>query len=240
MRKGTRKSGAVMGLNLSHDRSACLIVDGRVRVAIAEERLSRLKHDIPVNSRLEQFCQAPIEAIKYCMDAACLTLNDIELVVASTAYVYNTKTAQRRTLRVEDVMRQWEGLPPERVRILSHHFSHAVSTAWCSSFDDAAIIVMDGGGSIVGYGNDGRPVAFERTTLYRMEEQTLRLVQRSTGGPPDYGNSIGDFYQLINLFLGFRRGDEGKLMGLAAYGHLSARPERQRGGANRVETIAGV
>jgi carbamoyltransferase len=217
MHLSTKGSGAVLGLNLSHDRSACLIVDGCIRVAIAEERLSRIKHDIPLNARLEQFCHLPLKAIDYCLDAASLSLNDIDLVVASTVYVLDSKTGQRRRLRIEDITQQCPGLSPERVRILGHHFSHAISSAWCSGFEDAAVIVIDGGGSIVRHRN-GHPVEFERTTLYGMQKRELKMLRRSTGGPPDYGNSIGDFYQLVNLFLGFRRGEEGKTMGLAAYG----------------------
>jgi carbamoyltransferase len=217
MHQSTKGYGAVLGLNLSHDRSACLIVDGCIRVAIAEERLSRIKHDIPLNSRLEQFCLIPLKAIDYCLNAAALSFDDIGLVVASTVYVLDSKTGQRRTLRIEDITRQCPGLAPERVRILGHHFSHAISSAWCSGFEDAAVIVIDGGGSIVKHSGN-QPVEFERTTLYSMQQRELKMLRRSTGGPPDYGNSIGDFYQLINVFLGFRRGEEGKTMGLAAYG----------------------
>jgi carbamoyltransferase len=216
MHLSTKGSGAVLGINLSHDSSACLIVDGCIRVAIAEERLSRIKHHMPLHSQL-RLCHVPLQAITYCLDAASLSLNDIDLVVASTVYVLDSKTGQRRTLGIEDITRQCPGLAPERVRILGHHFSHAISTAWCSGFEDAAVIVIDGGGSIVRH-NGGQPVEFERTTLYSMQKRELKMLRRSTGGPPAYGNSAGDFYQLINMYLGFGRGEEGKTMGLAAYG----------------------
>src|ERR1041384_7437160 len=173
-----RKSGIVLGLTLSHDRSACLLVDGRVHVAIAEERLTRLKHDIPLNARRERFCHVPLEAIEYCLATISCTLSDVDLIVASTSYVLDTKTGERRALRVEDIVDQCAGVSPQHVRVLTHHFAHAVSASWCTNFDEAAVLVVDGGGSIVGYDAGGRPAAFERSTLYEMKERKLKLIQR--------------------------------------------------------------
>jgi carbamoyltransferase len=213
------RTGVVLGLNLSHDRAACLVVDGRIRVAIAEERLSRRKHDIPINGRGERLCYCPIAAIDYCL-AGALRLSDVDFVVASTSYVYCARTGRRRELTVADVVGQLPGVDADRVRIAGHHLGHAASAAWCSGFQDAAVIVVDGGGGIVSYAADGAPSLFERTTFYQMRKRQLQLIGRSTGGPPAYGNSIGDFYQLITEYLGFRRGDEGKLMGLSSYGYV--------------------
>lgn len=227
-----RQSRVVLGLNLSHDRSACLVIDGQIKVAIAEERLSRIKHDVPLNAYQEYWCQCPTRAIRYCLEEGCCSLSDIDLVVASTTYVYDTTTGRRRSLRAEDITRQCEGLPSDRVRILSHHLGHAISAAWCSGFNDAAVIVVDGGGSIVKKDPQGHPAAYERTTIYHMENLNLKVVQQSTGDAPDYGNSIGDFYQLITMYLGFRRGEEGKTMGLAAYDHVL--PDSNLGTTNSV------
>ena len=212
------KSNAVLGLNLGHDSSACLVIDGQVRVAIAEERLSRLKHHLPLNKNQEYLCKCPLAAIQYCIDIGGIALDDIDLVVASTTYVLNAKTKQRRALEAKDVVAQCKGLSLDRVRITTHHFSHAVSSAWCSGYEEAAVIVVDGGGSIAEYGVGKIPTAFERTTLYHWDKQNLKLIRRSTGSPPDYGHSLGDFYQLITEYLGFRAGEEGKTMGLSAYG----------------------
>jgi carbamoyltransferase len=217
-----RRSNAVLGLNLSHDRSACLVIDGQVRFAIAEERLSRLKHDIPLNHRRERFCLCPLKAIKYCLEAASVDLSDIDLVVASTTYVLDATTGRRRALHVGDVTSQCERLSADRVRITGHHFAHAISAGWCSGFADAAVVTVDGGGSITGYDADGQPTDFERSTMYSMKDLRLKRVARSTGGPPAYGNSVGDLYQVITTYLGFGRGEEGKTMGLSAYGQLPA------------------
>lgn len=38
------QSQVILGINCAHDASACLMIDGQIRVAILEERLSRKKH----------------------------------------------------------------------------------------------------------------------------------------------------------------------------------------------------
>ena len=51
-----------------HDSAACLLVDGKLICAAQEERFSRKKHDP----------RFPRNAIKYCLDEAGLTINDID------------------------------------------------------------------------------------------------------------------------------------------------------------------
>ena len=43
----------VLGTGLSHDGSACLLKDGRIRVAIEKERLTRRKHDGGITRKLQ-------------------------------------------------------------------------------------------------------------------------------------------------------------------------------------------
>ena len=66
----------VLGTGLSHDGSACLLKDGRIRVAIEKERLTRRKHDGGNDT----------EAISYCLEAAGITYNDLTLVVQNANF----------------------------------------------------------------------------------------------------------------------------------------------------------
>jgi carbamoyltransferase len=209
-------SCVVLGVNLGHDRSACMAVDGQPRVAIAEERLSRLKHDIPLNARGERRNFFPRRAVSYCLDACGLGFADINLVVASTTYVADEPGDRRRNLNADDIRWQCPELADTRVEVVLHHLAHAASAALCSGWPSAAVLVADGGGSIVRHDGD-TPRDFERTTLFRLRDGTLETVRRTVGGPPAYGNSLGDFYQAITTYLGFRTGEEGKTMGLAGY-----------------------
>ena len=63
----------VLGLNLSHDRAACLVKDGKMIVAIEEERLDRIKHSegFIVQGYFERLTKVlPMKAITYCLDYA--------------------------------------------------------------------------------------------------------------------------------------------------------------------------
>ena len=60
-----------LGINLGHDRSAAIVSDGEIKVAIQQERLDRSKHSL---GYLHQFVgndktiQLPWEAINYCLE----------------------------------------------------------------------------------------------------------------------------------------------------------------------------
>src|SRR5438094_3584773 len=61
-----------LGINYSqsHDSSACVVRGGELLCAIAEERLSRVKHD----------ARFPVQAIRTCLDLARLRLGDLDYV----------------------------------------------------------------------------------------------------------------------------------------------------------------
>ena len=62
-----------LGINYSqmHDSSACIARDGQVLFAVAEERLSRAKHD----------ARFPAHAVRYCLEAGGLNAADLDSVV---------------------------------------------------------------------------------------------------------------------------------------------------------------
>ena len=64
-----------MGLSTGHTRGAAITVDGELKVAIANERLTRIKTD--------HADDIPVESMDYCINALGITYDDIDL------YVYN-------------------------------------------------------------------------------------------------------------------------------------------------------
>jgi carbamoyltransferase len=54
-----------------HDSAAALIIDGNIIAAAQEERFTRKKHDAAF----------PLHALRYCLDHAAITLNDVDAVV---------------------------------------------------------------------------------------------------------------------------------------------------------------
>src|SRR3989338_5640104 len=67
----------ILGLNISgHDGAACLMKNGRILNAILEERLTRKKH-----------CSGYIEAVKYCLSAVGISINQINYLVITDPYL---------------------------------------------------------------------------------------------------------------------------------------------------------
>jgi len=93
------------------------------------------------------------------------------------------------------------------IEYVRHHLAHAASAALMSGFSECAVLTMDG------HGED------EATVIWRYSSAKLREVERYT--IPD---SLGWFYSAFTELFGFvKNTDEGKLMGLAAYGRPGSR-----------------
>jgi carbamoyltransferase len=210
----------VLGLNYSqmHDSSACLVRDGELLFAVAEERISRLKHD----------ARFPALAIQACLDFAKIRADQVEEVCVGwqtpgDTYHHDLKlflTGQwplnyinllNSTRHFASMWHQNGGDNPyvrqfgrnkTKFCFVDHHLAHALSTYSYSGYDDAAIVVMDGRG------------AWEATSIWQGSKGRVSHVL--TINWPD---SLGLFYAAFTGFLGFvPNSDEWKVMGLAPYG----------------------
>ena len=91
-------------------------------------------------------------------------------------------------------------LPP--IEFVPHHLAHAASTFYCSGWERAAILILDGSGE-------------ERCTSF-FDGDGLALRSRGHIEMPD---SLGWFYAAVTAYLGFKPyEEEGFTMGLAPYG----------------------
>jgi carbamoyltransferase len=209
-----------LGINYTrmHDSSACLVRDGELLFAIAEERLSRLKHDADFPKLSVQACldfagikatqlddvcfgwPAPGSGFRHdlkCFAGGKLPATFNNVLTSSLHFV--SMTRQRGGAKRFE---QYFGGTRARMRFVDHHFAHALSAFAYSGCDDAAVVVMDGRG------------AFEATSIWHGRHG--RLEHLLTIPFPD---SVGFFYSEFTEFLGFHRNsDEWKVMGLAPYG----------------------
>jgi carbamoyltransferase len=94
------------------------------------------------------------------------------------------------------------GVPASKVLFSEHHLSHASSTFYCSPFDEAAILTVDGVGEWttaglgVGRGTD------------------IKLIKEIR-----FPHSLGLLYSAFTAFLGFEVNEgEYKVMGMAPFG----------------------
>ena len=209
-----------LGINYSqmHDSSACIVRDAQLLFAVAEERLSRAKHDArfphlairaclefakATPGQLDEVCfgwQAPGPLFRH--DLKCYALGRQPLtylnLLNSTRYFLSMWHQQGGA----KPFAQQFGATRARMRFVDHHFAHALSAYAYSGFDDAAVVIMDGRG------------AWEATSLWRGHSGRLDHILTIP-----FPNSIGLFYSDFTAYLGFQRNsDEWKVMGLAPYG----------------------
>jgi carbamoyltransferase len=126
----------------------------------------------------------------------------------------------RRSYTLGAILRRGLGYEAEKTRfrthLVDHHHSHAASAYFLSPFERAAIITWDG------IGSDGTS-----TYLGLGDGDTIRDIRRVR-----FPHSLGALYACVTGYLGFHpTRDEGKVMGLAAYGgptHVEAMRELVR------------
>ena len=75
-----------MGINLGHDRSVAIVRDGKILVAIEQERLDRIKHSVGFmvqSPHLLRQIQVPGESIRYCLDTLSVPLSAMATITAN-------------------------------------------------------------------------------------------------------------------------------------------------------------
>src|SRR6478672_1435250 len=118
-----------------HDSSACIVRDGELLFAVAEERLSRQKHDA-------RFPQLAIEA---CLNFAGARADELDEVCFGWPTSYpNVLNSTRHFVSMwhqksgAEVFARRFGRTRARMRFVDHHLAHAISAYGCSGFDEAA------------------------------------------------------------------------------------------------------
>ena len=177
----------------------------------------------------------PVHSIKYCLESLSLTLESVDkIAVAWNCNKYPEYMAdffaEQETLYPEkgtafrnsesDILKKYTpdnflvnlnfALQSARLGVIDqleyydHHECHAAASFYHSGFDEALVFIMDGSGED------------EATTVWSAKGRKLEKLK--TFKLP---HSLGRAYSCITEFLGFRAyTDEGKIMGLASYGHL--------------------
>ena len=217
------KAEYVLGTGLSHDGSAVLLKDGRVAVAIEKERVTRKKHDGGNDT----------DAVRYCLEAEGIGLEDLSLVVQSALFEQPRADFYRGPRLFGEA-----GVP---VHNLSHHLAHAYGAVGCAPFDDCAVLIIDGCGSPRWHCQDlvdgcevsperqGGEMWCEKESFYHFEGGRLKPLRKEFGviaavpgnhavKMPTITHSIGGFYAAVSHYCFGNLDDAGKLMGLAPYG----------------------
>lgn len=207
----------ILGIGgFSHDSAAALVQEGKIVAAVAEERLTRIKHQGGV----------PRQAVAWCLAEAGIGPDDIDHIGCymrpglrlARRLPYRLKTAFRHPIYSTafagyELLHNYQYIAGMRslcgvdtaLHFMEHHPAHAASAFLCSPYEEAALLSIDYVGEWAAtWTGIGR-----RTQLTRLRQC-------------NYPNSLGVFYSALTDYLGFlRASDEYKVMGLASYGEPS-------------------
>lgn len=204
-----------------HDAAACILKDGELIAAAAEERFSRKKHD----------SSFPHHAIDFCLEMANISTEEIDYAVFyekpllkfERILITSMSTYPRSLTFFRESMITWFNeklwvkshlleklqIPSQKLLFVEHHLSHAASSFFASPYDEAAILTVDGVGEWTtaaigkGTGNFAQP-----------DQNSLKLVKEMR-----FPHSVGLLYSAFTAYLGFRvNNGEYKVMGMAPFG----------------------
>ncbi len=205
-------SKVILGVNTFHaDSSACLIVDGKLIIALEEERINRVKH----------YAGLPVKAIEECLKISNLKEEDITDIAFNTKpfsnlipkgiqflknLSLNKSFANKRFLKkknMHNIFNEKFNLNKNvKFHFIEHHLAHIASAYYPSKFKKANGLSIDGSGDFVSF-------AYAECNDNKISIKKKRY----------FPNSLGIFYHAMTQFLGYKNyGDEYKIMGLAAYG----------------------
>ena len=204
----------ILGLScFYHDSGACLLQDGVPVAAASEERFTRRKQD----------SEFPVNAVEYVLSEAGIDISQVEAVAfydkpmrkfervlvsqvhhfprGMHQWLHGTANWLTTKLRLPAVLKNKIGYTGP-VFYADHHLSHAASAFYCSGWDEAAVLTVDGVGE------------WSTATWGHGKGMDLDLK-----GEIRFPHSLGLLYSAFTWYLGFKvNSAEYKVMGLAPYG----------------------
>ncbi len=222
----------ILGLSDSHDASVTLIEDNKVVAAVSEERFSRRKRQQGFPYKSLEYIKTFIEGRNldrvyisgkygravfrifnsfYSKSESCKMISSfsskvaywLENIIASTFFLREIES-QIGLQAVKKRLRE-AGIKFVSSELLGHHFSHVISALSGMDSKDYLAVSLDAYGD----GKSGLVVRVRNSKVIDTKEVSYR-------------NSIAQFYGCISAYLGFKEGEEGKVMALADFGNSSA------------------
>jgi carbamoyltransferase len=205
----------ILGLSTYHaDAAAAAVADGRFVAGAEEERFRRVKHwaGFPAEAlrwaaqELDAGDGAGVDAVAVARQPRAYLWKKVRLALSNPRSLGRAAGRARNLAQVSSLQQRVRQELPRvdgaRVVPVEHHLAHLASAFFCSPFEEAALLSVDGFGDFVS------------TMLARGEGNRIEVLDRVL-----FPHSLGIFYTAITQYLGFLGfGDEYKVMGLAAYG----------------------
>jgi carbamoyltransferase len=206
----------ILGLSAFHaDASAAAVVDGRFVAGVEEERFRRIKHWAGFPELALRFCLAEAGGSMAEIDALAVSRQPRAYLVRKALLALSHPRSLRRAASrarnlsqiasLEERITALFGSAAPRVHPVEHHMAHLASAFFCSPFEEAMCLSVDGFGDFVS------------TMLAVGRGNEIQVLDRVR-----FPHSLGQLYTAVTQYLGFPGfGDEYKVMGLAAYGEPS-------------------
>ncbi len=223
---------SVLGLSAFHaDAAAAAVRDGSFVAGVEEERFRRIKHWAGFPSHSLAYCLDQLGGDLGAVSALAVSRQPRAYLWRKALLALTHPRSLRRAMSRARNLAQVGALgdriaaavggggggakapdrpgtargaaaPLPRLYPVEHHLAHLASAFFCSPFEEAACLSVDGFGD------------FTSTMLAHGRGNAIDVLQRV-----HFPHSLGQLYTAITQFLGFLGfGDEYKVMGLAAYG----------------------
>ena len=217
----------ILGINISHHASSCLLIDNEIKFLLEDERVNRKKGYIPEDDLDD-------------LENGLFKINFAEKLLNYTRHLdYVIFSSFGRTNNFDDfiIERYKEGMKKSGItwnEVIfekdNHHIYHACSGFYGSEFDESVALILDGGGSIYQDGSNFREVETIFKLDYKSGVQSLwkhhTLAEQNTNIFVENLNdniisnslSCGPMFNIFAYELGFSNGDDsGKVMGMSSY-----------------------
>ena len=217
----------ILGINISHHASSCLLIDNEIKFLLEDERINRKKGYIPEDDLDD-------------LENGSFKINFAEKLLNYTSHLdYVIFSSFGRTNNFDNfiIERYKEGMKKSGItwnEVIfesdNHHIYHACSGFYGSEFDESVALILDGGGSIYQDGSNFREVETIFKLDYKSGVQSLwkhhTLAEQNTNIFVENLNdniisnslSCGPMFNIFAYELGFSNGDDsGKVMGMSSY-----------------------
>ena len=205
----------ILGINAYHpDSSACILVDGKIKLAIEEERINRIKH----------WSGFPVLSIKECLLRENISIKDVDFIAINQEFfsnffyrisylisqrpkldfLINNFLKKKKRLNILNIIEKEIGSPNKRCKLINveHHLCHVASAVFDSDYEKSVNLSVDGFGDFVSL------------TWGISEKGNIKIHDKIL-----FPHSLGILYEAFTQFLGFDNyGDEYKVMGLSSLG----------------------
>jgi carbamoyltransferase len=207
----------VLGLNLSHNASACLINNGEIVYFLEESLLSRIKHDRNIDCLLKFFANQSIDTIIWGAE--------------NTYYGDILKNKEEEILLKCDL----NNIKVKKIKYYNeHHLYHAASAVFNSKFKESYCFIADGRGVSI-FDKEKNFVGYEYMSLYYFNGKSFETIYKIVTSDKPF-KVIDNIINLPTLSLGhlynyvrrkFNLNEVGSVMAAASIGSVVNKKNNQ-------------